>query len=260
MTKRGRISAMTMCLFAAAPWATAEGPIRTSSRRVTGFSAQEKKQAIVSALRKYGWSIPLCLWKEPAHGRPYCVTVARLNSAYPLFINEISGAVFDAALTNASLIQPLILPEDVVAKLTGLGLAVGCVPSGPDKGVVVIGETAARPTISKAQLDGVCGTPTLPASGFAVTLGGLVANRPSTPSLSLAGNGQATYQHYLDECRAAQARPQGRVMQGTPASSPQTDEEKLAEAQKKADEEKKKAADAEAKKAAAQKALDDAKK
>lgn len=260
MKKHVQVRRVALLLVVLSSIGTAEGQGRTASRRTVGFSRQERSQPIVGALRRYGWSIPLCLWRDPPRSGRYCVTVSRLLASYPLFVNEISGRVFDVALANAPAL-PQVQPEAVIEKLTGLGIPIGCVPSGPDKGVVVVGETPTRPNISAAQTDDVCGTSARPAAAFSITLGGLVANRPSSPSLSLSGNGQATYQHYLDECRAAsQHNPRSGVMAGGGATPPLTDEEKLKEAEKKAAEEKKKAEDADAKKAAAQKALDDAKK
>ena len=240
-----------------------------SASLLADFSAKKLPPVVQVTVQQYGWAIPICVWSNKTAIHPtkkptrplYCVTVAELLKKFPyhrtLITTQTAEAVMIAYSAQATLPRT---PEALMQQVATKGNVIGCVLKGPNQGFLTLGSTnpqnlmGASITCKRTKSDGN-------AFSDALVFGALVGSTPKTPPGSLSATGQATYEHYYQQCKERQRADTER--QSLMSGSSATPEELEAEAMQAAEEavNKQKEADA-ARKAAddAQKAKDDAAK
>lgn len=206
-----------------------------SSEAAAAEPSAAQKAALKRALQMYGWALPVCAWPLRTDVRPFCFTVAQLIQRFPLHAQQIAETIQETSerrLESRGITS--LAPEQIIEKLLRDGTPVGCVPVGRSRGPITLG----RPSANKQAGDNRLRTlhtscesynPNLTV-GRDVTFGLLVGAAPTAPTVSFNSEEQASYQGYVEECRAEQAAdPSGKT--ASSSAAPLTDEEKKKQAE-----------------------------
>jgi hypothetical protein len=202
--------------------------------------AKRPHPALLAAMEKYGWAMPLSIWAERdlrardrAAIRPlYSITVSELLRRFPISRDLIGDFIIQAA-SDAYGHYPSGPrdPRSVMEKLSALGVVFACVPKGSRKGVVTLGTTAPSDLKSAREF---CSS----ATNGAQLIGSLIATASQTPVVSLSAGGQALFEQYYQECKERQRGGSKSVAEGDQTPSDKDAKKRVIDAEKKAAEAK----------------------